>query len=36
MGKIYIIRNEDVNQALVGIPMKHRHLRACVKLKMEA
>lgn len=33
MNKIRIIRNEDVNKVLVGVPEGHKHLRISVKLK---
>lgn len=33
MNKIHVIRNEDVNQVLIGTPEEHRHLRVCMKLK---
>ena len=33
MNKIHIIRNEDVDKVLVGVPEDHKHLRVCVKLK---
>lgn len=33
MNKIHVIRNEDVNQALIGTPEGHKHLRVCMKLK---
>lgn len=36
MSKIQIIRNEDVNQVLVGTPEGHKHLRVCMKLKNES
>jgi hypothetical protein len=33
MNKIRIIRNEDVNKILVGVPEGHKHLRISMKLK---
>jgi hypothetical protein len=33
MNKIRIIRNEDVDKVLVGVPEGHKHLRVCMKLK---
>jgi len=33
VNKIHIIRNEDVNQVLIGTPEDHKHLRVCMKLK---
>lgn len=33
MNQIHIIRNEDVDKVLVGVPKDHKHLRVCVKLK---
>jgi len=33
VNKIHVIRNEDVNQALIGTPEGHKHLRVCMKLK---
>lgn len=33
MSEIHIIRNEDVDKVLVGVPEDHKHLRVCVKLK---
>lgn len=35
MDKIHIIRNEDVNKLLVGVPEGHKHLRVSIKLKNE-
>jgi len=35
MDKIHIIRNEDVNKVLVGVPEGHKHLRVSIKLKNE-
>jgi len=29
----YVIRNEDIEQVLIGTPKGHKHLRVCVKLK---
>lgn len=36
MNKIHVIRNEDVNQILIGTPEDHKHLRVCMKLKNES
>jgi len=33
MNKNCIIRNEDVNKILVGVPEGHKHLRISMKLK---
>ena len=33
MNKIRLIRNEDVNKILVGVPEGHKHLRIYMKLK---
>ena len=33
MNQIHIIRNEDVDKVLVGVPEDHKHLRICVKLE---
>ena len=33
MGPIRIIRNEDIETVLIGVPKSHKHLRVCVKLK---
>lgn len=33
MGHIRIIRNEDVERVLIGVPKGHKHLRVCMKLK---
>jgi len=33
MNKIRIIRNEDVNKVLIGVPEGHKHLRISMKLK---
>ncbi|MEX2738789.1 MAG: hypothetical protein Q6356_006965 [Candidatus Wukongarchaeota archaeon] len=33
MNKIHVIRNEDIEQVLMGVPEDHKHLRICVKLK---
>jgi len=33
MNKICIIRNEDVNKVLVGVPKGHKHLRISVELE---
>ncbi len=29
----YVIRNEDVESILIGVPKNHKHLRICLKLK---
>ena len=36
MNKNHVIRNEDVNQILIGTPKGHKHLRVCMKLKNES
>ena len=36
MNKIHVIRNEDIEKVLMGVPEDHRHLRICVKLKNES
>ena len=33
MDKIRIIRNEDLEKVLMGVPKGHKHLRVCMKLK---
>ena len=33
MNKIRIIRNEDINKILVGVPEGHKHLRISMNLK---
>lgn len=33
MNKIHVIRNEDVDQVLIGVPEGHKHVRICMKLK---
>ena len=33
MNQIQIIRNEDLDKVLVGVPEGHKHLRVCMKLK---
>ena len=33
MNKIHVIRNDDIEQVLIGMPEDHKHLRICVKLK---
>jgi len=33
MNKIRIIRNEDINKGLVGVPAGHKHLRIPMELK---
>lgn len=35
MDKTHIIRNEDVNKLLVGVPEGHKHLRVSIKVKNE-
>ena len=30
---IRIIRNEDIEIVLIGVPKSHKHLRVCMKLK---
>ena len=30
---VCMIRNEDVEQVLIGIPKDHKHVRVCLKLK---
>jgi len=30
---IRIIRNEDIETVLIGVPKGHKHLRVCMKLK---
>lgn len=35
MNKIQIIRNQDVDQVLIGVPKGH-HLRVCIQLKNES
>jgi len=29
----YVIRNEDVEEILIGVPKNHKHLRICLKIK---
>ena len=29
----YVIRNEDVEEILIGVPKNHKHLRVCLKIK---
>ena len=29
----YVIRNEDVEKILIGVPKNHKHLRVCLKIK---
>ena len=29
----YVIRNEDIESVLIGVPKNHKHLRICLKLK---
>jgi len=36
LNKIHVIRNEDIEKVLMGVPEDHRHLRICVKLKNES
>ena len=33
LGRIQIVRNEDVNRVLVGVPRGHKHLRIFIQLK---
>jgi len=33
MDPIRIIRNEDIEKVLIGVPKGHKHLRVCMKLK---
>lgn len=33
MGKIEIIRNQDIERALIGTPKGHKHLRISIELK---
>jgi len=33
MDHIRIIRNEDIERVLIGVPKGHKHLRVCMKLK---
>jgi hypothetical protein len=33
MEKVQIVRNEDVEKVLMGVPQGHKHLRVCTKLK---
>jgi hypothetical protein len=33
MNKIRIIRNEDINKVLIGVPEGHKHLRISMELK---
>jgi len=33
LDKIHVIRNEDIEQVLMGVSEDHKHLRICVKLK---
>jgi hypothetical protein len=33
MSRIRIIRNEDIETVLIGVPKGHNHLRVCMKLK---
>jgi len=33
MAPIKIIRNEDIETVLIGVPKSHKHLRVCIKLK---
>jgi len=30
---IHVIRNEDVQRVLLGVPKGHKHLRVCIQLK---
>jgi len=29
----YVIRNEDVEEILIGVPKNHKHLRVCLRIK---
>ena len=29
----YVIRNEDIENILIGVPKNHKHLRICLKIK---
>lgn len=33
MTPIRIIRNEDIEKVLIGVPKGHKYLRVCMKLK---
>lgn len=33
MGPIRIIRNEDIEKVIIGVPKGHKHLRVCMKLR---
>jgi len=33
MSPIRIIRNEDIETVLIGVPKSHKHLRVCIKLR---
>jgi len=33
MGSVRIIRNEDIETVLMGVPRGHKHIRVCMKLK---
>jgi hypothetical protein len=33
MNQVHIVRNEDVDKVLVGVPEDHKHIRVCIKLK---
>ena len=33
MDKIHIVRNEDLEKVLIGVPNSHKHLRICLKLR---
>jgi len=33
MGKVTVIRNQDIKRVLIGIPKGHKHLRICIELK---
>jgi hypothetical protein len=33
MNRIHIVRNEDLEKVLIGVPSNHKHLRICMKLK---
>jgi len=36
LNKIHVIRNEDIEQVLIGVPEDHKHLRIYMKLKTES
>ncbi len=33
MSSIRIIRNDEIETVLIGVPKGHKHLRVCMKLK---